>query len=330
MYKVKKLIKRSIIKADNLLAQMYLSFFEEKKSLITILIHGLYLNKNELNHNLIDPQQSITVDIFHEFIEYFLEHNYTFVKPTDIINGLDLNKNHLLITFDDGYYNNHHALPILKEYNVPATFFISTNHVKENKCYWWDVVYRERKKRNATIKQLSNEYNFLMQKKNDEIEEYIKSTFGRKSLNPIGDIDRPFTPSELTLFSKEQLITLGNHTSNHAVLTNYSYDEIKFEIENCQLTIFELTDITPEIISYPNGNYSAEVLKISKEIGFKLGIIVHPSKNILPINLQGTDSLLLNRYTLWGNSNLRNQCINFRNDFHLQSALISLYNTFKM
>jgi peptidoglycan/xylan/chitin deacetylase (PgdA/CDA1 family) len=327
---MKKMIQQSIIGIDNLVAQIYLSWFEEKKSLLTFLFHGLFNDRNEINQNIVDPQQSITTDIFRQFIEYFLEHSYMFITPEDIINGLKPHYNYILITFDDGYYNNHLALSILKEYQVPSTFFISSNHIVENKCFWWDVVYRERRKRNATIKQINREYKSLKHRKNDEIEEYINTAFGMKALCPIADIDRPFTPAELNSFSKEPLVTLGNHTSNHAILTNYSYNGIKSEIENSQSTIYDITGITPNIISYPNGNYSTEVLKISKEIGFKLGIRVHPTKNILPINLQGTDSLLLNRYTLLGNRDVRNQCYNFRNDFQLNPVLISLFRHIKM
>ena len=327
---MKKFIQQSITGIDNLVAHIYLSWFEEKKSLLTVLFHGLFNDRNEINQNLVDPQQSITTDIFRQFIEYFLEHNYMFITPENIISGLEPHYNYILITFDDGYYNNHLALSILKEYQIPATFFISTNHIVENKCFWWDVVYRERKKRNVAIKQIYNENNSLKQKKNNEIEEYIYNAFGKKALFPIGDIDRPYTPSELNSFSKEPLITLGNHTSNHAILTNYSYNEIKTEIENAQSTIYDITGITPHIISYPNGNYSTEVLKISKEIGFKLGIRCHPTKNILPINLKGTDTLLLNRYTLLGNSDVRNQCYNFRNDFQLYPLLKSLFRHINM
>ena len=47
------------------------------------------------------------------------------------------------ITFDDGYYNNTLALPILEEFDVPAAFFICSDNVQQNRCFWWDVLYRE-------------------------------------------------------------------------------------------------------------------------------------------------------------------------------------------
>lgn len=322
---MKDFILNSLSTIDSLFGQLYLTLFKEKKSLITILIHGLFNNAKETKFNSVDPQQSITTEIFRQFIEYFLKHKYIFTTPEDICKGLELDKNYVLITFDDGYYNNHLALPILKEYQVPSTFFISTNHIIENKCFWWDVVYRERRKRNTSIKKINREYDFVKIMKNDTIEKYLMDNFGKNSLDPICDIDRPFTPSELYSFSKEPLTSIGNHTSNHAILTNYSNTEIKSELAECQKSIYELTGITPLIVSYPNGNYSGEVLLISKEIGFRLGIGLHPAKNILPINLQSLNALLLNRHILTGDSNIKYQCAGFRSDIQLKPLLLSLY-----
>lgn len=45
----------------------------------------------------------------------------------------------VVITFDDGYANNlHNAKPLLKEYNIPATVFITTGEVGQNREFWWD------------------------------------------------------------------------------------------------------------------------------------------------------------------------------------------------
>jgi peptidoglycan/xylan/chitin deacetylase (PgdA/CDA1 family) len=49
--------------------------------------------------------------------------------------------NPLLLTFDDGYLDNHDtALPILARAGVPATFFIPTSYPEAGKLFWWDRV----------------------------------------------------------------------------------------------------------------------------------------------------------------------------------------------
>jgi len=45
----------------------------------------------------------------------------------------------IVLTFDDGYRNNvTQAIPILRKYNAPATFFLSTGHVERREPFWYD------------------------------------------------------------------------------------------------------------------------------------------------------------------------------------------------
>ena len=43
------------------------------------------------------------------------------------------------LTFDDGYADNYHAArPLLERYGVPATFFIATGYLEQQREFWWD------------------------------------------------------------------------------------------------------------------------------------------------------------------------------------------------
>jgi peptidoglycan/xylan/chitin deacetylase (PgdA/CDA1 family) len=49
--------------------------------------------------------------------------------------------NAVLVTFDDGYRDNHDvALPILRRHGVRATFFVAVDYVRERRLYWWDRI----------------------------------------------------------------------------------------------------------------------------------------------------------------------------------------------
>lgn len=322
---MKKRILSFAKKFDELISRTHLSMIGEKSSLITFLFHGLFKNEKEIELNFADPQQAITTSIFRRFVEYYQKNDYIFISPQDILNGLETGKKYVLITFDDGYYNNHLALPILREFQVPAVFFISSNHIIQNKCFWWDVIYRERLKQGADRPKVQLEVNGQKHKKNSDIELYLLENFGENALRPVSDIDRPFTPLELKEFSKESFVFLGNHTSNHAILTNYSAPEIKSEIQNAQRQIFNVTEIEPVMISYPNGNFSPDVIRASRECNIKLGITVNSLKNFLPINMDGDDAFRLNRFTLWGDQNVDGQCSLIRSDFQLLKSITGFF-----
>ncbi len=52
-----------------------------------------------------------------------------------------LPRNPALITFDDGYRDNHDlALPILKRHGVKAVFFLATSYIDERRIFWWDRI----------------------------------------------------------------------------------------------------------------------------------------------------------------------------------------------
>lgn len=321
---MKKSLKAIIKFSDEVLSSLQLKLCEEKKSLIIFAFHGLFFNKQEIDSNQADPQERITVGLFRRFIDYYLTYGYTFTSPEEILNGLGNDKKYILVSFDDGYFSTQRALPILREYQIPAVFFISTSNVQYNKCFWWDVLYRARIRQGRSLKDISSERQGLMSKTTNEIEDYIRDIFGEKALRPISDIDRPFTPAELREFSKEKYVSIGNHTADHAILTNYCSDGIKSQILDCQNTLYEITGTTPVLISYPCGVYSDKVIEISKAIGLRIGVTVEQRKNYLPINWGDGSIMRLGRFTLSGQGDLVKQCETFRSGMVLYNWIKNL------
>ncbi len=121
-------------------------------------------------------------------------------------------------------------------------------------------------------------------------------------------MDRPFTPGELSAFAEHQLVSLGNHTKNHAILTNYSLAEAREQIQGGQDAIREMTGKMPEMISYPNGNSSPEIQRAAREAGLRLGAVVRGGKNRLPLKTGAPEAMTLKRFTLWGDRGITAQC----------------------
>lgn len=313
--------KRAFSRLDERLALAHLVTGPERPALLVFMFHVLFADEAAMGQHLVDPQQRITTRIFNQFVAYYRAHGYTFVSPADVLHGLDPAGKYVLITFDDGYFNNHLALPILRHYGVPATFFISTHHVLANQAFWWDVVYRQRRRQPLPPAAQLAEYAHLKQLRHPEIEQYLLAHFGPDALRPVGDLDRPFTPAELAAFAREPGVFLGNHTHHHAVLTNYAPAGAAQELAACQQALAELTGAAPCAVAYPNGNVSPAVVAAAMGAGLRLGATVQPGKNYLPFARHRVDVLQLNRFLLWGDRDVQRQCALFRTDFQLKQLL---------
>ena len=73
-----------------------------------------------------------------------LEAHCTIVSLADVRRFRDggrIPPNPVLLTFDDGYADNHRlALPILRRAGVKATFFIPTAYPDAGRLFWWDKI----------------------------------------------------------------------------------------------------------------------------------------------------------------------------------------------
>src|ERR1700743_2637339 len=184
-----------LLRLDEIIAQSGLGFSGSEGVLLSFLFHGLF-------DEIADSQQGITVEMFDRFVEYFQRHSYTFVSPNEVEHGLDSAGKYVLITFDDGYFSNVKALPVLEKHGVPAALFVSTDHVLQGKAFWWDVVERESTKRQMPAKQVNEVYESLKRLRTSEAEALIQAEFGPRALRPLGDADRPFTLTELREIAK--------------------------------------------------------------------------------------------------------------------------------
>lgn len=68
---------------------------------------------------------TITPNLFEQDVQYLIKQGYTFVGCNDIIdsvhNGYPIPEKPVIITFDDGYYNNYtYIYPILQKYQIKA------------------------------------------------------------------------------------------------------------------------------------------------------------------------------------------------------------------
>ncbi|HKW61706.1 MAG TPA: polysaccharide deacetylase family protein [Candidatus Acidoferrum sp.] len=319
--KSRAFVQRAVLSVDEKLASVSRWLHREQGTILSFLIHSLFASEEEAQCGLLDPQQGFTVAMLREFLAYFMREGFRFLSPRDLAEDLSPGGKYILLTFDDGYFNNTRALPLLEEFNVPAAFFISSGHVKQGKAFWWDALYRESGKRGRFAEEVRHKAAIYKQMAPLQIEADICSRFGRLALSPVGDLDRPFTPSELAKFASHPLVFLGNHTRDHAILTNCFSEEIRSQILDCQESLCEMTGKSPEIIAYPNGNCSREIGEAASGAGLLFGLLARPGRNLLPLQGGTSRAMTMKRFTLWGDRPVEAQCRASRSPLSLYRVL---------
>ncbi|HEY4312955.1 MAG TPA: polysaccharide deacetylase family protein [Pirellulales bacterium] len=303
-----------------------LRLYSPSSVLLTFLFHGVFADQHEIERNAVDPQQRITVEHFRQFVAHMLDCGYEFVLPNQVVAGLDADGRYVMATFDDGYASNALVRPVLEEFGVAALFYISTGHVLAKKSFWWDVVHREILRRGGTPDDAQKVGRGLKELTNPQIEDVIVRMFGAESIEPWGDIDRPFTPQELRAFVDSPLVEVGNHTRDHAILTNYTPAGVRQQLADAQDDLESMVGYRPTSVSYPNGNYSPDVLRVASELGFSLGITVERRKNLLPVDGANDGLLRLGRHILWGTRDIPEQCNAIRSDGWWKGAWAKFVN----
>lgn len=273
------LIGRAVLeRTDQWLARIAPS---DRPGLIVFALHCLFADEAEADCGLIDPHERATPEGLSRLFAYFRDHGYRFVSAGEIDSGLPPGGLYAHLTFDDGFANNMPLVDLLAREEVPATISPSVNHVRNGTAFWWNVVYRERRRRGqqATVAAETSELRRLQA---DDVNRHLLSEFGPQALEPIGDVDRPLTEGELRELAGSPWIEIGNQTLDHAVLTRYPPAEAEAQIAGAQDWLRETLGQTPFFIAYPNGNTDDRLAEMARRHGLRLGVTLVSGRNDLP------------------------------------------------
>ncbi|MEJ2491156.1 MAG: polysaccharide deacetylase family protein [Desulfuromonadales bacterium] len=212
----------------------------------------------------------------------------------------------VIITFDDGYADNVlHALPILEEVGVPATFFVSTAHIDTDQLFWWhrleamllrDGPFPDRfalrdpdfgqiwettspEQRHSLYAALC----MLMRKIDgdrqeawlDQLEDWAGP--GRVPT----ERHRLMNRTELQQLAASPRATIGAHSVSHAALAALTAARQREEIFSSKAQLEEITGQEIDLFSYPFGRkseYNRVTLALCKEAGFRRAAANYPGQ----------------------------------------------------
>lgn len=202
-----------------------------------------------------------------------------------------------LVTFDDGWYDNHeYALPVLERFKVPMTLFVATNYIDSNDCFWQErlasLLFAARAQPQA--RQLLTELGapelstmsdatarravltIVGRVKNEKMDaqEFIARL---AAIAPAGEQneDRFMSLAQLQELQRSGWISIGSHAMTHARLNLQSDERIAEELTGSRDTIARWLDREPLALAYPNGDYDQRVIAAAAAAGYRASFTTH-------------------------------------------------------
>jgi peptidoglycan/xylan/chitin deacetylase (PgdA/CDA1 family) len=204
-----------------------------------------------------------------------LSSKYPVVPLSSAMSGvLDQKKLTVAVTFDDGYLDNaDRAVPILREYNMHCTIFVSTDAI-DGKQLWFQKLYRlvatattpvrtewdgrefSLDDRAQTIESIASG---LKQQPMAVIEERIDSLAASTETAETDDTERMMSWDDVKRISGDGLIEIGSHTVSHPNLTLLDNDTLDRELRQSMHAVKSATGQKDILLAYPNGQYDRRV-----------------------------------------------------------------------
>jgi len=245
----------------------------------------------------------------------FLRKHFRCLTLSDAMTRLGLSQDEkrpmAVITFDDGYADNHAwAWPALEENGVPATVFLVSRFIGTDRLLWFDEFAALWKRAehdgagSAIAEKLVREPGWeqvasclradlpMNRRIHAAINELKKLEFHRVDdllsglRDSVGRADATGELASLRLLRWEEAaemaaggIEFGSHTATHPILTRISEQRIREELQGSKTEIESRLGIPVNAFCYPNGAFDGAVLSEVRKAGYRYGCTVLPGVN---------------------------------------------------
>lgn len=220
---------------------------EDSVKLPIIMYHGILKEEKRQGKFVISPKQ------FEDDLLYLQEQGYHTVVMRDVIdyvmNGTPLPEKPIMLTFDDGYFNDYvYAYPLLEKYNSKMVFSPIGRYVDQ---------YSESQERNANYTHATW----------DDINEMIASGLVEVQ-------NHTYNMHANSGGRKGCMKKKGESVEEYQKI-------LREDVGKMQTRMEEMTGTVPNTFTYPFGAISKEALPVLKEMGFQATLICESRINTL-------------------------------------------------
>lgn len=186
-----------------------------------------------------------------------------------VANGTQRGKKLINISFDDGYADVFtHAYPILKQYQVPFTLYVTTDMPDGKADLWW-----------LQLEQLTHG-------DTQWFEQTVKQVYGRRCniaatmhsmTSSTADFDLckkySLTWEQIRVMASEGLCTIGSHGVSHSAMKYLSAEQAYFELSASKQRLEEMLGIEVRHFSYPHSSFSDATHQLVRKAGYKTAVV---------------------------------------------------------
>jgi peptidoglycan/xylan/chitin deacetylase (PgdA/CDA1 family) len=195
----------------------------------------------------------------------YLRRHFTVVPLQRIVEqlaaGRKLDPRMVALTIDDGRRNCYEFLfPLLKEFELPATFFVVSSFIRGEDWIWTDKVLWLGEHPNAPVKLNPNSLDYIFRElnrlppaeRNARIEGMAKDArLSIPSTPPLKYF--PCAWNELREMSQSGLVEIGSHTATHPIMASLTDEESREELIRSKAQIEEGVEREVRSFCFPNG-----------------------------------------------------------------------------
>lgn len=221
-----------------------------------------------------------------------MKKHYEIVSVRSFCKRIDQLQPLAAITFDDGWKDNYEvAFPVLQELKIPATIFITTGKMGSSEPFWqqklgklFSSVVNEGGKEDLEKFRRILGVDEAEALNSDLYKKIVGKWKSRKhsEINAKLNIDgwsKKILSFERALFlSSDDIremasrnIEFGSHTVNHVILTTESDAVVESELIDSKKVLEEILGKSIDMLAYPDGAFSNEIIKKAAASGYKLG-----------------------------------------------------------
>jgi peptidoglycan/xylan/chitin deacetylase (PgdA/CDA1 family) len=220
-----------------------------------------------------------------------IDKDYSVISIEKLVDWLVNNKpiphDSVVLTFDDAYRDfKTKALPILEKYDFPATVYVPTELLNENKAPFehrlGDILFKQGEI-NVAMRGFSINTSLRTTEEVIDAHENIRSElkfssveqreqFLKKLESDSESDDIIMNSDEMQELRDHSLVTIGAHGHEHVPLPALSAKEQKRNVEACHDRLTDLLGDPPKHFSFPYGSFDESAIQAVKETGFESAV----------------------------------------------------------